>query len=104
MKKLEDIMDSTTQYVITKYTGELRHEPDPGDVVDNCEMQPDYETFDTLAAAEKAVKSHPWSYKRKVRQERGSAGAFWVCEEYAIEEWELDDEGELQSGVIVRVL
>ena len=59
MKKLEDIMDSTTQYVITKYAGELRYEPDPGDVADNCEMQPDYETFDTLAAAEDSVKRHP---------------------------------------------
>lgn len=90
-----------TKYVIAKYAAELRFEPSKGDVVEAAYGEP-IKYFESLEAAEAAIKEN-W-YILSAEPRTGNAGKYWESDEYALEEWEYDDDGEFDQGRVIRIL
>ena len=92
------------KYVIARYTAELRYKPTPGDVRDVGDMSPEWEEYATLDEAQKAVGDNPFRYINHIEEKRGTAGTYYDCDEYAIEEWELDDDGEMICSTLCSLI
>lgn len=95
----------TKKYIIAKYTGELRYKPQAGDVREDGDMYYKWEEYNTLEEAEEAVKQNPFRYIPRAEEKSGMAGKYYDCEEYAIEQVSITEDGEMICGLnLCRVL
>ena len=92
------------KYVIVRYTAELKYKPEPGDIRNDGEMYPEWEEYESLDEAQQAVENHPARYINRIEEKHGTAGIYYECDEYAIEEWEIDESGEMVDSSLCALM